>query len=89
MRVLLILIVSQLSSTIGQNALKCCGDGENKISNNKCVRDKSSGKSFNILLTCESKYVLEPHSYDEDEFNVTDDGSLKVRSYEGSIPPNE
>lgn len=89
MRVLLILIVSQLSSTIGQNALKCCGDGENKIISNKCVRDKSSGKSFNISLTCESKYVLEPHSYDEDQFNVTDDGSLKVRGNEGLIPPNE
>lgn len=91
MKVLLVLLVAHLATTIAQNeklATRCCSSDENKIINNKCVRDKS-GKSSNISLACESKYVLEPHNFEEDEFNVTDDGSLEVRGYEGLISPHE
>lgn len=91
MKALLVLLIAYLATTIAQNeklAMKCCSNDENQIINDKCVRDKN-GKSSNISLACEFKYILKPHSHEEDEFNVTNDGSLEVREYEGLISPHE
>jgi len=37
-----------------------------------------TGKSPNIILACEEKYMLNPYEMDEDAFNVTEDASLFV-----------
>lgn len=63
--------------TTAVSARKCCSNEKNLLHKNKCVPD-ASGKSLSINLTCEEKYVLDPNIYDDDAYNVTANGSLRV-----------
>lgn len=56
---------------------KCCRNEENLLVNRRCVKDKS-GKSPSILLTCEEKYILNPHELEEDFYNVTANATLFI-----------
>lgn len=56
---------------------KCCRNEKNLLIDRRCVPDRT-GKSPNIILACEEKYMLNPYEMEEDAFNVTEDASLFV-----------
>ncbi|CAG9809259.1 unnamed protein product [Chironomus riparius] len=60
-----------------QEPQKCCRNEKNLLIDRRCVPDRT-GKSPNIILACEEKYMLNPYEMEEDAFNVTEDASLFV-----------
>lgn len=94
MKILWILLFAQISSFASTTAQdekrsnKCCDNEINLIVKNTCAPDLS-GKSLQIALKCQAKYILEPSLYDEDNYNVTSNGSLHVFDFESVIPPDE
>lgn len=94
MKILWILLAVQIAncaSAIAQHkvaARKCCNNEDNLIIESKCTPD-TTGKSLPIALKCESKYVLDPNLYDDDNYNVTANGSLNVFDFASAIPPGE
>lgn len=93
MKILWILLVAQIANfkwscaqdKISVNYTKCCSEEKNLLINNKCVPDKS-GKSFPIALKCE-KFVLDPNSFEDDRYNVTETG-LFVFDLKSTIQPD-
>lgn len=91
MKILWILIFAQftdLSTNAQTPPGKCCGNEDNLIVNSVCKPDKS-GKSSPIPLTCDAKYVLDPSTFEDDEYNVTVNGSLLLYDFGGTIPAGE
>lgn len=93
MKVLWILLVVQIvnfHSVFAQVQFatkKCCSSENNLLVNNKCVPDKN-GKSFPIDLNCE-KFVLDPHAFEDDRYNVTEAGLLLVHDLGSTILSDE
>lgn len=90
--IFLIIQVSYLSTSCAQDTIapkKCCGNGTNIIIKNKCAPDLS-GKSFPVALQCPEKFVLDPSSFpEEDNYNITSDGSLNGTDFQNPVPPGE
>lgn len=95
MKVLWIFLIAQathLSTSNAQDAItpkKCCNNDTNIIIENKCAPDVS-GKSLPVALKCPDKFVLDPLSFpEEDNYNITADGSLNGTDFMSPVPPGE
>lgn len=94
MKILWILLAAQTLNfaptlaEIGKEAKKCCNNENNVIHENKCVPD-GNGNIPQISLNCISKYVLDPNEFEEDNYNVTANGSLYVHDFKSVIPVDE
>jgi hypothetical protein len=64
--------------------LKCCQNEKNLLIDRRCVPDRT-GKSPNIILACEEKYILNPYEMEDDAYNVTEDASLYVVDMKSSF----
>ena len=56
---------------------KCCRNEKNLLIDRRCTPDRT-GKSPNVQLKCEEKYILNPYEMEEDAYNVTEDASLFI-----------
>lgn len=94
MKILWIAFIASVSGFLSISAedkiapRKCCGSGNNLLLDNKCVPEKN-GKSSQISLQCKEKFVLDPALFEDDAYNITDDGSLLVLDLKSSISPDE
>lgn len=93
MKILWIAFIASVSGFLSISAedkiapRNCCGR-DNLLLDNKCVPEKN-GKSSQISLQCKHKYVLDPALFEDDAYNITDDGSLLVLDLKSSISPGE
>lgn len=83
-----VVILSCAPASAQVTSRKCCDNEGNLINESKCTPD-ATGKSLLIALKCESKYVLDPNLYAEDNYNVTSNGSLHVFDFANVIQPGQ
>ena len=67
---------------------KCCENEKNLILETKCDVN-SAGKNPPITLKCPEKYVLAPSEFDEDNFTLTENGTMLITSMKAVILPDE
>lgn len=69
-------INSVISSHRSHEGVNCC-DGDNRLVNKTC----SNGEPWNI--NCEyGRYMMDPKSGDDDEFDILDDGVLLQKKFD-------
>lgn len=91
MRFLLAVLAVNFALAVANEGIsprKCCNNEHNVIVNNKCVPDEN-GNITQITLKCQSKFVLDPSEFEEDNYNVTANGTLHVYDYESDIASDE
>lgn len=89
MKSLTILIASLAIACANNLPKKCCNNDTNVMIRRKCKAD-ADGKANRIQLDCESKYILNPHDFPDDEnFTVDANGLLLIADAKGVVPDDE
>lgn len=58
-------------------APQCCDSEKNFLIESQCDADKE-GKIPQIKLECEEKYILDPFEFEEDNYTITENGTLLI-----------
>lgn len=80
--ILLILLVDVIYCR--KEPQKCCQNEKNLLIDRRCAPNKT-GKSPSIILECEEKYILNPYDMEEDQYNVTENGTLFIPDMENFL----
>lgn len=62
-------------------APKCCKNDKNLLVEAQCDVN-SDGKNPNIDLQCTEKYILDPFQFDDDNYTITENGTLLISEME-------
>lgn len=69
-------------------APKCCDNEKNIMKETQCDKDKK-GQHPPIKLDCEEKYILDPVGFDEDNYTITENGTLLITEMQTILFRNE
>ena len=81
-------LILQLTCALSAEVSKCCENEQNLLVDRKCGAN-SLGKIPKLKLSCEEKYILDPSNVEEDQYKITQNGSLYVTDMDSYLFPNE
>jgi hypothetical protein len=55
----------------------CCDSDKNILVDSQCIAD-TEGKQPHIKLECPEKYILDPNDFEEDNYTITENGTLLI-----------
>lgn len=73
----ILIVIVHVTAIKSTNAPKCCENDRNLLIDSECDVNKQ-GKRPMLSLKCPEKYILDPNEFAEDNYTVTDNGTLMI-----------
>lgn len=80
---IIIVHVTTITST-KVDAPKCCENDKNLLLESECDVN-NEGKRPSLNLKCSEKYILDPTLFDEDNYTVTENGTLLIPDFQSVL----